>query len=220
MRRPQTNHYDRLDPALVRPGRIDMKIEYKRANPAQARALFERFFPADRFAPPGIPSVALPPSKELIPSLTTSSPSEPTAVVPKARYPYKGTLSRALPDLADAFARAVPVDEFSPAELQGYLLLCKWDPERAVDGFPAWIDEEREQRRLKAEREEQRQARKAATAAKAAAEVSPGRDAMFGAMGAPAWGPPLSAPNVVPPTPPAATVVSSAVVPPTPAAEP
>ena len=193
-----------------------MKIEYKRANPAQARALFERFFPADRFAPPGIPSIALPPSKELI---LASPTSDPVAAAPKARYPYKGTLTRTLPDLADAFARAVPVDEFSPAELQGYLLLCKWDPERAVDGFPAWIDEEREQRRLKAERAEQRQARKAAAAAKAAAEGAPGQHAMFGAMGAPAVERGLSVSNVVPPTTiPVPTAMASAVVPPTPTA--
>jgi hypothetical protein len=41
-----TNHPERLDPALVRPGRIDRKIEIGMADRDQARRIFERFFPA------------------------------------------------------------------------------------------------------------------------------------------------------------------------------
>jgi chaperone BCS1 len=49
-----TNHPEHLDPALIRPGRVDRQLELKNADAYQARQLFERFFPgaegADRFA--------------------------------------------------------------------------------------------------------------------------------------------------------------------------
>ncbi|KLO06556.1 P-loop containing nucleoside triphosphate hydrolase protein [Schizopora paradoxa] len=40
-----TNHLERLDPALSRPGRMDVWVEFKNASPWQAEALFRNFFP-------------------------------------------------------------------------------------------------------------------------------------------------------------------------------
>ena len=41
-----TNHRERLDAALIRPGRIDVEIELRNANATQLQGLLLRFFPA------------------------------------------------------------------------------------------------------------------------------------------------------------------------------
>jgi mitochondrial chaperone BCS1 len=39
-----TNHPERLDPALIRPGRVDLQVLIDDASPEQARRLFTRFY--------------------------------------------------------------------------------------------------------------------------------------------------------------------------------
>jgi mitochondrial chaperone BCS1 len=39
-----TNHLSRLDPALIRPGRVDLSQLIDDASPAQAKELFTRFY--------------------------------------------------------------------------------------------------------------------------------------------------------------------------------
>jgi mitochondrial chaperone BCS1 len=40
-----TNHKERLDPALIRPGRVDVQEHFTNASPRQAARLFSHFFP-------------------------------------------------------------------------------------------------------------------------------------------------------------------------------
>lgn len=42
-----TNHLERLDPALCRPGRMDVWVEFKNASRWQGEALFRNFFPCE-----------------------------------------------------------------------------------------------------------------------------------------------------------------------------
>jgi len=128
----QTNHVEHLDPALMRPGRIDMKILYKLATPAQAEALFLRFYPE------GILTTLLEKSLEV----HSNASSDPTQDVQ--------TLIRSL---ACQFRDAVPAHEFSTAELQGYLLTCKTSPTQAANGIAAWVESEMAERMAKKARE-------------------------------------------------------------------
>ncbi|KAF4610002.1 hypothetical protein D9613_010330 [Agrocybe pediades] len=45
-----TNRLERLDPALSRPGRMDVWVEFKNATKWQAEALFRNFFPCEDYA--------------------------------------------------------------------------------------------------------------------------------------------------------------------------
>ena len=40
-----TNHKDKLDPALLRPGRADVHIELNNASENQMKKLFKKFYP-------------------------------------------------------------------------------------------------------------------------------------------------------------------------------
>lgn len=66
-----TNHLDQLDPALCRPGRMDVWIEFKNASKYQAEHLFRNFFPSADADPSPTPD------SDDIESLEMPAPSSP-----------------------------------------------------------------------------------------------------------------------------------------------
>ncbi|KAF4581280.1 hypothetical protein EYR40_002866 [Pleurotus pulmonarius] len=166
-----TNYVDRLDDALLRPGRIDMKVEYKLASRDQAAAIFNRFF--------AVPEDAQGSSEKM---------------------PYEGSVHH---PLADEFASRFPDDEFTVAELQGYLLTCRTFPRAALDGISAWVAREREARLAKAERERERKAKaKEAKQGETSAQmgtVPPMFQGLFGMQPLPASGSAIASAQPPPP---------------------
>jgi mitochondrial chaperone BCS1 len=132
-----TNKPQDLDDALIRAGRVSVRVKFDNASHAQAKEIFRRMYidlPAATSAASGAAESALTGADDTI------KEEKPTTDVEA---------------LADAFADNLPEFEFSPADLQDYLLIHKKDPNAAMKGLDTWIVHTREQQK---EREEQREA--------------------------------------------------------------
>ncbi|KAH9073493.1 P-loop containing nucleoside triphosphate hydrolase protein [Lactarius deliciosus] len=164
-----TNRYHTLDPALTRPGRMDLHVEFRLASRYQARELYKRFYlpgtsevegastdEDEGDAVPTSDSGYVTPTKEG-PSPT---PSAPKSIVQDVPPNYSGaTHSTSAPKLsrkrvehlAERFASQIPEREFSMASLQGYLMSYKVRPFQAVDNVEQWIKDTREARDRRAD---------------------------------------------------------------------
>jgi chaperone BCS1 len=194
-----TNYIDHLDPALMRPGRIDMKIQYHLANKMQAAALFKRFFPTKHVKLFDIPSSALSLIDHPLPSgaIDTDADSEKTQEAKDAEK--DAAISAYLADLAESFSKGVPKSEFSTAELQGYLLIHKREPLKAASCVGEWVASERKLREDKKKRDEEKKAKMKAKAQEMWGAGPMGGGA-FGGMRPPApFTPPLPPPIPVVP---------------------
>jgi chaperone BCS1 len=175
-----TNRYTALDDALIRPGRLDLHIEFKFAQTEQIRDLFTMFYQpfdeleraekaakgasgAEKFAgedktpdvdlidlgpvdasseksgaAPPTPSssgISSPSSSPLLAAAT--APMTSVSAAGGAQVAARGTSHSArapalstkqYDELAQRFAETVPVDMFSMATLQGYLMVSPSHP--------------------------------------------------------------------------------------------
>ena len=97
-----TNHLDQLDPALCRPGRMDVWIEFKNASKFQAENLFRNFFPSADADP--VPTPDLDADLE---SLEMPAPSSP------ATSQLSSLFSDALSGLSSVSSRSGSVSPLS-----------------------------------------------------------------------------------------------------------
>lgn len=166
-----TNKYSALDPALIRPGRMDLHVEFKRASQAQAEELFKCFYMPDgeekeedvkkkeekKVADSGYnsPDSGTPTTEKDLIDLTPTAADEKKELTTLA---YTGTshlihspklTPQRITDLAHEFAAAIPEREFSMASLQGYLMSYKSRPGEAAKEAGNWVERERMERKRK-----------------------------------------------------------------------
>ncbi|KAJ7281991.1 hypothetical protein C8J57DRAFT_1448584 [Mycena rebaudengoi] len=144
-----TNHIERLDPALSRPGRMDVWVNFTHATKWQAEGIFKCFFP---FKPS---VVAISESSANGEATDTSQKNLPLPKRKASTHAIPMLTEAEISELAKRFAAAIPEDELSVAGLQGYLLKNKTRPRECVDEVEEWIIQERETReKLKKEKAE------------------------------------------------------------------
>ncbi|EIW75059.1 P-loop containing nucleoside triphosphate hydrolase protein [Coniophora puteana RWD-64-598 SS2] len=162
-----TNRYSALDPALCRPGRMDLHVEFHNASRGQAEELFRRFFrptsgketsTADSDQVNGDDlDLGASSSEEECETMTDFQPKyylakESGMDVSKEPPPaYVGVTHRQraphlspeqLDELAARFAVSIPERKFSMAALQGYLMTYKVRPVQAVENIACWVAKE------------------------------------------------------------------------------
>ncbi|KAI0154584.1 P-loop containing nucleoside triphosphate hydrolase protein [Xylariaceae sp. FL1272] len=139
-----TNHIEALDPALVRPGRVDKKVYLGKLKKAAAKEMFIRMYMSD---------AEMKMKKETGKLL---------------RFDSQGLFDEKLEEQADEFCELLLDEAFTPAQVQGYLLEHPFSPADAITGFEEWMGKEPEEVKRRAaldaevlEREEAEKARAA-----------------------------------------------------------
>ena len=155
-----TNVYSAIDPALCRPGRMDMHIEFKLASKYQVRELFKRFYlpldalketqdsfdekvdDRDDYEQEEERKALLPaPSSE---KSDSEKPSAQTLFVGERHSKgARGWPRKTIFTLAEKFADSIPDHELSMAAIQGYLMMYKIRPAEAVKNVSEWLEKER-----------------------------------------------------------------------------
>ena len=140
-----TNHAENLDPALLRPGRVDLTIEFSNADSQTIGSLFRAIYSeieGDWGDP--VSSSKMGESRgdgEVLAcktksNVTTATP--PSAPTTRQRIGH-GLSADQIHDLAQEFARQIPNKQFSPAQIQGFLLSHKASPRTAVERVGEWV---------------------------------------------------------------------------------
>ncbi|KAH7630388.1 BCS1 N terminal-domain-containing protein [Sordaria sp. MPI-SDFR-AT-0083] len=149
-----TNHLEKLDKALIRPGRVDMIVEFGRADKEMTAAIFRAIF-----APLEGDEVGTPPSDSDCVSTLSSPKVDPAAAEEQKktdearRESERDEATLKVVELASQFAKKIPAHEFSPAEIQGFLLKHKRNAQGAVEGAEQWVVEARREKMEKELRE-------------------------------------------------------------------
>ncbi|TFK29631.1 P-loop containing nucleoside triphosphate hydrolase protein [Coprinopsis marcescibilis] len=150
-----TNKYASLDPALCRPGRMDLHIEFHLASKYQARELYKTFYlpdskangPASNFASEkqklAEDSDAPQDEKTALLKEETTGTNHPLAAITPHHLRGPQLPAAEVEELAGAFAAEIPERELSMAALQGYLMTYKTRPHEAVTQIKEWVVKQR-----------------------------------------------------------------------------
>ncbi|WWC63637.1 uncharacterized protein I303_106242 [Kwoniella dejecticola CBS 10117] len=135
-----TNLKDKIDPALSRPGRCDIWIEFKNATKSQAKSLFEYFYDSEHEHDPFIDaSHAQPEDGSEAEEEKAGGVDQKTGNIPVTENMEQLT-RKELSSLAEKFSSEIPEDKISVSAIQGYLMRYKRDPRLALKNVKSWID--------------------------------------------------------------------------------
>lgn len=129
-----TNKPEALDEALIRPGRVDVQVNFSNASSVQAGELFHRMYEASRMKET---------TKTVNGTARVEEVVEKMNDQPTPRHSLDeldSVTAEEMKDISEEFGRRIPEGIFSPAEIQGFLLKRKKFPRRALDEVSEWVE--------------------------------------------------------------------------------
>lgn len=143
-----TNHIEKLDRALIRPGRVDMIVKFGLADEDMTASIFRAILGR------------LDDDEETNATNMLTLDPEARQRAEKEAAKQRAAEEARINSQAAEFASKIPAHEFSPAELQGYLMKHKRDPQAAIANVDDFIVQARKDRKQKdlEEAEEKRKA--------------------------------------------------------------
>ena len=144
-----TNHPERLDPAIRRPGRVDLTINFPLAN----HEMIKRVFQATYMKAEGETGEVDGNDTEISTHQAGRTTHSSSVKGEEKRLSNPLESEEEIKILADRFADQVPVSKFTIAEIQGFLLRNKNNPKNAVGEatkfFEHLQEEEKEEKEKK-----------------------------------------------------------------------
>jgi chaperone BCS1 len=128
-----TNHPEKLDIALIRPGRVDMKIEFGLATRHQMEEIFFRMYWSDDETHDGSRSTTPTMERASMDEIVKGDVEPPVMVMG-----VHGLNKEEVRSMAKNFAELVPEGKISPAEIQNFLIARKKDPRKSLAEVEAW----------------------------------------------------------------------------------
>ncbi|KAF3390754.1 putative mitochondrial chaperone BCS1-B [Talaromyces pinophilus] len=151
-----TNHIEKLDPALLRPGRVDLSIAFGYSDRDTIKNLFMAIYAPLDCEMPKSSSSSSPPTRKGTPQPSPKhSPSPSISISSPIKLPtlsFDTHTKDEIAAMAERFADAIPAGEFTPAEIQGHLLLHKKNPMHAIEDAELWVQGIREKKKDRKER--------------------------------------------------------------------
>ncbi|TFA97626.1 putative mitochondrial chaperone BCS1-B [Trichoderma ghanense] len=141
-----TNHIEKLDKALIRPGRVDMMVRFSLADRTMTQAIFRAIY-APFESEITSDEVALKPKSKK--GVTASKRAEPDDAAKERWAKQHAEISQRIEALSLEFSAKIPEFEFSPAEIQGLLLRHKRSPEDVIAAADAWVIQTRKDKKEK-----------------------------------------------------------------------
>lgn len=114
-----TNHREMLDPALIRPGRVDVQLVFDKATQDQARRLYLQFY-------------ACPTDRDF---MVNSGEMSLSNVDDKSNVEGNKIAKEELEQLAVLFGESIPDKSYTMSQIQGILMNYRTSPELAVQNI-------------------------------------------------------------------------------------